>query len=209
MTTATRRTVHFNPTARSWIAPASDDEHLVNKFHRQMPDYRQTDLVSLDELAREIGVRAVHLKSESNRFGLPSFKILGASWGTFRAIVEKLGLPLDSGIESVKKAVSRNSLSLYAATDGNHGRAVARMGTIFSVPVEIHVPATLDENTIELIQSEGATVIVSSGSYDQAVADADDAAKQAGGMLIQDTAFGDYQDIPQVRPPLSFVETNS
>lgn len=173
-----------------------------------MPDYRQTDLISLDDVAKEIGVRAVHLKSESNRFGLPSFKILGASWGTFRAIVEKLELPLDSEIEGVKRAVSKNKLSLYAATDGNHGRAVARMGVIFSVSVEIHVPATLDENTIELIRSEGATVLVSSGSYDQAVVDADNAAKQAGGMLIQDCAFGDYQDIPQVRPPPLFVEAH-
>ncbi|KAH6886435.1 tryptophan synthase beta subunit-like PLP-dependent enzyme [Thelonectria olida] len=194
---ATRRAVYFNPSAQSWTASASVDEGLVDKFHKQLPDYRPTDLVSLDQVAKEIGVRAVHLKNESNRFGMPSFKILGASWGTFRAIALKLGLPLDSDIETVKETIASHNISLFAATDGNHGRAVARMGAVFSIPAEIHVPATMEESTLEFIRSEGATVVVSSGTYDEAVLEAYEASKRKGGILIQDFAFDDYQDLPQ------------
>ncbi|KAF7548722.1 hypothetical protein G7Z17_g6890 [Cylindrodendrum hubeiense] len=197
MATAARRAVYFNPLARSWTAPPTSDEDLVDGFHKQMPDYRPTDLVSLDAVAKEIGVGAVHLKNEGNRFGMPSFKILGASWGTFRAITQQLSLPPSSDIETVKKALESKSISLYAATDGNHGRAVARMGAIFSIPAEIHVPATMEQNIIEPIRSEGATIVVSSGTYDEAVLEAYSASKHEGGILIQDFAFDDYQDFPQ------------
>ncbi|KAH7015013.1 tryptophan synthase beta subunit-like PLP-dependent enzyme [Ilyonectria destructans] len=197
MATATRRRVFFNPGARSWTAPPSSDEDVVDRFHKQMPNYSPTDFVSLNAIAKEIGVGAVHLKNEGNRFGMPSFKILGASWGTFRAITQQLSLPISSDIETVKKALESHSISLYAATDGNHGRAVARMGAIFSIPAEIHVPATLGESTVELIRSEGATIVVSSGTYDEAVLEAYSASKHEGGILIQDFAFDDYQDFPQ------------
>lgn len=200
MATATRRPVFFNPGARSWTAPPSSDEDVVDRFHKQMPNYSPTEFVSLDAIAKEIGVGAVHLKNEGNRFGMPSFKILGASWGTFRAITQQLSLPISSDIETVKKALESHSISLYAATDGNHGRAVARMGAIFSIPAEIHVPATLGESAVELIRSEGATIVVSSGTYDEAVFEAYSASKHEGGILIQDFAFDDYQDFPQVGP---------
>ncbi|KAH7122911.1 tryptophan synthase beta subunit-like PLP-dependent enzyme [Dactylonectria macrodidyma] len=198
MATAARRPVFFNPGARSWTAPPASDEDPVDKFHRRMPEYRPTSLSNLDAVAKEIGVGAVHLKNEGDRFGMPSFKILGASWGTFRAIVQLLGLPVGSDIETVRANLSGKSVSLYAATDGNHGRAVARMGVIFGIPAEIHVPATMQEATVELIRSEGASIVVSSGTYDEAVDEAYAASKKhEGGILIQDFAFDDYQDFPQ------------
>lgn len=200
MASAARRPVFFNPGAGLWTAPPASDEDLVDKFHRRMPEYRPTSLYSLDAVAKEIGVGAVHLKNEGDRFGMPSFKILGASWGTFRAIIQLLGLPVSSDIGTVKTALDGKSISLYAATDGNHGRAVARMGAIFGISVEIHVPATLQETTVELIRSEGASIVVSSGTYDEAVTEAYAASKKhEGGILIQDFAFDDYQDFPQVR----------
>ncbi|KPM39919.1 hypothetical protein AK830_g6676 [Neonectria ditissima] len=183
------RSIYLNPAARKWTAAPLSDEG-VDSFHKQMPNYRPTDLVRLVDLG------AVYLKNEGNRFGMPSFKILGASWGTFRAIVQRIGLPPSSDIETVKAAIGGHGISLYAATDGNHGRAVARMGAIFSVPVEIHVPATMEASTVELIRSEGASIVVSSGNYDDAVLEAYSASKP-GGILIQDFAFDDYQDFPQ------------
>jgi threonine dehydratase len=87
---------------------------------------------------------------------------------------------------------------VYAATDGNHGRAVARMGLILSIPVVVHVPSVMHKATIKSIQEEGsAKVIVSTGNYDDAVLEAQHAAKQTpGGILVQDFAFDGYEDIP-------------
>jgi hypothetical protein len=121
-----RRPVHFNSKAKSWTSPTPTSTDVIDRFHQSLPDYQPTPLVSLESVAKEIGVAAVHVKDETSRFGLPAFKILGASWGSFRSITQKLGLPLDSDIETVKKAAKSHQLVLYAATEGNHGRAVAR-----------------------------------------------------------------------------------
>ncbi|UPK90506.1 hypothetical protein LCI18_001441 [Fusarium solani-melongenae] len=192
-----RRPVHFNPKAKSWTSPAPSSTDVIDRFHQSLPDYQPTPLVSLESVAKEIGVAAVHVKDETNRFGLPAFKILGASWGAFRAITQKLGLFFTSDIETVKKAAASHHLVLYAATEGNHGRAVARMGAILGIGAEIHVPSTMHPSTVKLIQSEGATVVISKGSYEDAILEVEAASKHEKGILIQDHAFGDYQDIPQ------------
>lgn len=208
---AFRRPVYFNPAASAIsveiAGKTNQDAKLIRRFHRQLPGYSQTGLVSLNDAARELGFGAVYLKDETSRLGLPSFKILGASWGSFRALAERLNLPLDTDLETLKNAAAAaaaaagRNLVLYAATDGNHGRAVARMGTIFGIASQIHVPSTMHTTTVELIQSEGATVVASTGSYDDAVLEAQKASNQDPiGVLIQDFAFGDYNVIPQVSP---------
>lgn len=209
-----RRSVRFNDAWQSWMAPKNPSIEQVHRFHRGLPQYEQTPLVKLDDLAKEIGVRAIYLKDEGSRFGLPSFKILGASWGTFRALASQFGLPLDSGLDTLKDALKGTRTTLHAATDGNHGRAVARIGRWLGLPVEIWVPAGMHASTIQLIESEDANVVVSKGSYDDAVLEAEAASKKKTGILIQDFAFGDYQDIPQVsqyvrRPPLNCKSSHS
>lgn len=193
-----RRGVYFNDEWRSWNSSPSPSEDQVPRFHRSLPDYEPTPLRKLEDLAKEVGVRAIYLKDEGNRFGLPSFKILGASWGTFRAIASHLNLGLDVHISALRRALKGSDIALYAATDGNHGRAVARMGYWLGLRVEIHVPAIMNTQTIHLIESEGAVVVRSTGTYDDAVLEAQTASSGQGGLLIQDFAFGDYEDIPQV-----------
>ncbi|KAF4339230.1 diaminopropionate ammonia-lyase [Fusarium beomiforme] len=193
----TRRHAHFNSKAKSWTSTEPASTEAIDRFHQSLPNYEPTPLVSLDSLAKEIGVGAVHVKDETNRFGLPAFKILGASWGAFRSITEKLGLPLDSDIETVREAAKSHQLTLYAATEGNHGRAVARMGAIFGISAEIHVPASMHPSTVNLIESEGAKVVISRGKYEGATLEAELASKHDKGIMVQDHAFGDYRMVPQ------------
>ncbi|RKK86323.1 hypothetical protein BFJ69_g1274 [Fusarium oxysporum] len=193
----TRRHVHFNSKAKSWTSPEPASAEAIDRFHQSLPNYEPTPLVGLDSLAKEIGVGAVHVKDETNRFGLPAFKILGASWGAFRSITEKFGLPLDSDIDTAREAAKSHQLTLYAATEGNHGRAVARMGAIFDISAEIHVPASMHPSTVKLIESEGAKVVISKGRYEDAMLEAESASKHEKGIMVQDHAFGDYQTVPQ------------
>lgn len=194
-----RRPVYFNSEAESWTAKPASSTELIDAFHKKLPEFQPTKLVRLDKVAEELGVGAVYVKNEGDRLGLPSFKVLGASWGTFKVVTSKLGLALDASIEDVKKAASSTDIKLFAATDGNHGRAVARMGTIFSIPVEIYVPVTLHPEAIEFIRKEGASVVQTPGSYDEAIADAQRASgEQPGGLLIQDSAFDDYEEWAEV-----------
>jgi diaminopropionate ammonia-lyase len=85
---------------------------------------------------------------------------------------------------------------LFAATEGNHGRAVARMGKILDVQVKIFMSRYADNETVQKIESEGAQVTVISGTYDAAVVMASQASKQHNGLLIQDNAFEGYEEIP-------------
>ncbi|PWY90373.1 hypothetical protein BO94DRAFT_462894 [Aspergillus sclerotioniger CBS 115572] len=173
----------------------------VQAFHEHFPGYAASPLVPLPDIADELGVRAVYVKQESNRFGLPSFKVLGASWAIYQAVLAALGLPdgtpLETLIARVQASAASAAITLIAATEGNHGRAVARVAQQMSLQCRIYVPCTMHEYTKQMIQSEGAEVVVVEGDYDRAVqAAADSAAEMEQRILIQDTAFEGYEDIP-------------
>ncbi|MDX6264289.1 MAG: diaminopropionate ammonia-lyase, partial [Kribbellaceae bacterium] len=81
-------------------------------------------------------------------------------------------------------------------TDGNHGRAVARMATMLGLKAHVFIPAVVSERSIEAIRSEGAVVTIVDDSYDAAVAAAADTATGER-LLIQDSAWPGYEVIPQ------------
>ncbi|KIW28297.1 uncharacterized protein PV07_07973 [Cladophialophora immunda] len=189
--------IYKNPHARTWTHTYDTDISLAQAFHKRLPGYKETPLVPLNDLAKELDVKAIFVKDESSRLGLPSFKVLGASWGTFRAIVERHGLSLDSSLEDVSDAAKKSETVLFAATEGNHGRAVARMGKILGIPVRIFMSRFADRETCQKIESEGAEVTVIPGSYDDAVSRAFQESQEAPtGLLIQDNAFDGYEQIP-------------
>ncbi|GAA3091757.1 diaminopropionate ammonia-lyase [Kribbella aluminosa] len=154
-------------------------------FHRSMPGYAPTPLIEVPEL---LGVGSVWVKDESNRFGLPAFKVLGASW----AVNQALG-PARTFAEL---AADIKDVTLVTATDGNHGRALAYLARTLGVAARIYVPAGLPEPTVQAIRDEGATVIDTGRPYDDAVqlaagtVDGDD-------VLIQDTAWPGYEAVPR------------
>lgn len=203
MASSTRRPLLLNKDAAPWRLAAEEraPTEAVVRFHKALPGYAPTPLVSLKDVACEVGVGDVRLKLESQRLGLPSFKILGASWATFRSLVQKLGLPLETDLDTLKAALEKAParVTIFAATDGNHGRAVARMGAMLGLTIRIYVPAGLSPSTVQLIREEGATVDEIDESYDYCVQLAfRNAGSTPGGTLVQDTAFPGYKEIPTV-----------
>ena len=189
--------IYFNPTAQSWASDLTSDFSNVQKFHQSLPGFVPSPLVSLTELAKEVGVSKVFVKDESSRIGLPSFKILGASWGTFRAIAARAHLPLDASLSQISAAAIEDGIKLFAATDGNHGRAVARIASLLHLNARIFVPEFMNAATRKLIASEGAEVVSVDGDYDTAVDEASrEADATAGGLLVQDTSFEGYEVTP-------------
>lgn len=175
--------------------PATHPPEALLAFHRSLPGYAPTPLVPLDSLAAELGVANVWLKDETQRIGLPSFKIMGASWAVAAAIARHLTLDsLDLG--SLRASLPGSGVQLCAATDGNHGRAVARMARLLGVPCRIFVPAGLAEDRIASIASERAEVVRGTHTYDPTVMEAADWAASAGALLIQDTSWPGYEEIP-------------
>ena len=190
--------MYHNASARSWRCSYTVDPAIA-QFHQSLPGFAETPLHQLaSSVCKQLGVAKVLLKDESSRAGLPAFKILGASWATYRALTRKLNLPLTSPLDVVKDAASRANLELYTATDGNHGRAVARMARIFGVGAKVYVPGVMDEKTKALIRQEGAAVVVMNGDYDAAVKESEQDSIKASGILIQDTAWPSYEEVPQV-----------
>src|ERR1700732_4711818 len=138
-------------------------------FHSSIPGYAPTPLREAPAVADALNVKRVLVKDESARLGLPSFKILGASWAAYRALCSHLGLdPADVGsVPALRERLTELAvLTLVAATDANPGRAVARMARMLNLDAHILVPSGAAPARIEAIEAEGARVTVVDGSYD-------------------------------------------
>lgn len=189
----------FNRKAAESVATFEPPDRTPLAFHRRLPGYAPTPLVDAPELARLFGVRQVLLKNESSRLGLPAFKILGASWAVYRTLKARLGKSLEPWRdlhELVERLAPLRPLTLATATDGNHGRAVARVAKMFAFAAKIYVPSGTAQVRIDAITSEGAQVEIVHGTYDEAVERAACDANERC-LIISDTSWPGYEDIPR------------
>lgn len=186
----------------------------VLAFHQKLPHYEKTPLHSLPQVAKELQLGHVFVKDESNRFGLPSFKILGASWAVFRAVAERLRLDPSAFMEDnhgsefwarLGTMARAEGLSLVSCTEGNWGRAVARMAKYMGIPAKIYVPSFMPETTRARIRSEGAELVVVEGSYDDGVAAARaESERNELAIFAMDMGLEGYQTFPGVRCVLEY-----
>jgi diaminopropionate ammonia-lyase len=168
-----------NPAARTWTCAKAPAE--VQAFHAGLPGYAQTPLTQVPAIAARLGVGRVFVKDESARLGLPAFKVLGASWAVHQVLSRQ---PPGARVR------------LVAATDGNHGRAVARMARLFGQQALVFVPSGVHQAAVAAIAAEGAQVTHITGTYDQAVRLAADAARGPDAALVQDTGWPGYEQVP-------------
>jgi diaminopropionate ammonia-lyase len=171
----------------------------VHAFHQRLPGYAPTPLREMPALAASCGVGRVLVKDESSRLGLPAFKILGASWATYRVLCDRLGgEPEWTTLDDLAAVVAERlgPLRLVAATDGNHGRAVARMARLLGLSATILVPDGTADARIDGIASEGAEVVVAPGTYDDAITMSAEMAGERD-LVISDTSWPGYEDPPR------------
>lgn len=252
---------YHNVHAQSWSTGSPSTFSKTSRFHHLLPKHSPTPLAVLPALiSTPLGLDGgrVYLKDESNRLGLSSFKILGASWAICNALAELLNFDLDGALtkqshdslrganivqilsDLVRQYTSRlnqtpispregehastpksSYLELVAATEGNHGRAVAHMAHILDIPARIFVPTSVSPASRRLIEAEGISspgepssssepggvkVVVVDGDYDEAVRCAENWCSEDGRsegklksrILIQDTiAFEDKKARPR------------
>ncbi len=169
-------------------------------FHATLPGFVPTPLRPAPETAEALGVRSVHVKDESMRIGMPAFKILGASWATYRVMCDNFGVEpsQEPSLEELKRMVkvSGKTPTLVSATDGNHGRAVARMAKLLDLSSIIYVPHDMVESRMKAISRNGADVRKVDGNYDDAVAAAASVMDDTH-LVVSDTSWEGYQDCPQ------------
>ena len=158
------------------IYDVKPDLYEVLTFHTNLPEYKITPLYSLSCLAKKMNVKQIYVKDESYRFNLNSFKALGVSYAASK----------------IKQHYSK----IICCTDGNHGKALAWYAKQTGKKAIIYMPKNAEQKRIESIQALGGEVIVTNLNYDDTVLLAKEEAIIQQACFIQDTAFGDYLEIP-------------
>lgn len=169
-------------------------------FHQTIPNYKPTPLYQLPNLAKQLGINNIFVKDESQRFELKAFKVLGGSFAMAKYIAKVLGediskLPFDK-ITSDQIRHSIPPITFATTTDGNHGRGVAWTANKLKQKSVVYMPKGSAQERLEAIQREGATASITDLNYDDAVRMTAEQAKQHQWIVVQDTAWPGYEDIP-------------
>jgi diaminopropionate ammonia-lyase len=169
----------------------------VYAFHRELPGYNPTPLISCESIANSCGVKKILVKDEGERFGLKAFKALGASYAMYHYLYEKSGyhLSLDKFFSDEGRNLA-DGITFYCATDGNHGKAVAWIAKHLGARAIIYVPESTAPARINAIKSEGAEVIVAEGGYDEAVWLAGKYSDWIKNIVISDVAYPGNMKLP-------------
>jgi diaminopropionate ammonia-lyase len=167
-------------------------------LHRTLPGYAVTPLHAMESLAADLGLDGIWVKDESWRLDLPSFKILGGSWAVHRLVLARAGRPAEgAGFAELRAAAAEiGPLTLTTATDGNHGRGVARAARLLGFDAVVYVPTGTAQARLDAIAGEGATVVVHDGDYDAAVDRAAAEARVNGWEVVADVARGGDDEVP-------------
>jgi diaminopropionate ammonia-lyase len=177
---------HINAKSRAETRPGlftPEEYDRVGRFYDSQPAAAPTPLHRLSALARTLGVGEIMVKDESARFNLPAFKIAGV-WYAINELHRSGAIAADA--------------TLVCATSGNHGRATAHAARRLGLRAKVYVPHDARPSRIEGIRGEGAEVIVTESSYNDAVRRAAEEAAQAGWTVISDTGYTGYEEIPRL-----------
>ena len=170
-------------------------------FHKSLPMYQETELKSLTAAAHSYGVRKILVKDESTRFGLKAFKGLGGSYAVFRLLCQRFKMNEDTAVfEDFQKKEIREKckeIEFVTATDGNHGKGVAWASSIFGCKSHVFMPKGTVEARRKAIEDAGAdTAVITDLNYDQVVDYAGKLAQEKGWILVQDTSWEGYEEVP-------------
>jgi diaminopropionate ammonia-lyase len=143
----------------------------------------------------------IWLKDESKRFGLNAFKVLGGSYAMGRLLAEKIGRSLSdlgfAGLSTDEAKAKVGTLTFVTATDGNHGRGVAWTAQKLGHKAVVFMPKGSAQIRADNIRATGAQCHITDLNYDDAVRLADSKARENGWIMVQDTAWEGYRDIPR------------
>ncbi len=148
------------------------------------PNYQPTPIITLPDLAAQLGLASIHIKNEGLR-PLGSFKSLGGMYAGLRALAHH------AHVNSIEQLVATGPHPhlppLVCASDGNHGLAVAAGAKLAGVTARVYLPSAVPQSRANRILNEGAEVVWVDGTYETAVRAAAEAADRGDGLLIDDT----------------------
>jgi diaminopropionate ammonia-lyase len=165
------------------------------------PGYEPTPLRQLSGMANACGISDLFYKDEDLRFGLQSFKALGGAYAVCRLlqafVAAKIGvLPTSQDLREGKYRDLTKSYTVTTATDGNHGRSVAWGAKSFGCSSLVYVPRQCSKARQVVIESYGAQVRQTNSGYDETVALCSENAERHGYIVVSDTSWEGYNEIP-------------
>lgn len=165
-------------------------------FHRRMPDYKPTPLVSLGSLAEHLGIKGIMVKDESHRFDLKAFKVLGGAYALAKVICEKLDTDISEFNFQTTPGLLDEPITFVTATAGNHGTGITWAAGLLNQKTHVLMPKGAPVQNVTRVQSMGAECTVTEVNYDDTVRLAEKLAHENGWVLVQDTAWKGYETIP-------------
>ena len=178
-----------------------DIARSVRAYHGSFPQYAPTPLASLPETAALLRLGGIHVKDESKRFGLNAFKVLGGSYAIGRWMGERLGLKAEelsyAALRAPENRERLGHITFVTATDGNHGRGVAWTARELGMRSVVYMPKGSAMERLENIRAAGAEASITDFNYDDTVRLAARHGEEYGWVLVQDTAWEGYEDIPR------------
>jgi diaminopropionate ammonia-lyase len=174
----------------------------AHRIHKALEIYKPTPLVRLDGMAKSLGVKAIFVKDESQRFGLNAFKGLGGLYALICIVCKKLGLDMNtisfSDLQKPEWKEKLKGMVFVTATDGNHGKGVAWAAGQLGCEAHVYMPSGSSELRAEAIRRVGqAEVRIMETGYDDTVRYAAQMAEKNGWFLVQDTSWEGYEEIPK------------
>ncbi|WP_137391140.1 diaminopropionate ammonia-lyase [Rhodoligotrophos defluvii] len=182
---------------RAWVGEAAPQR--VRPFLALWGEVTPTPLVPLPDIAAEAGVDSVLIKDEGRRLGLGSFKALGGAYAVMTLVRQMLQQQLgrEVGIAELLSPAARafaRTVTVCCATDGNHGKSVAAGARLVGCRSVIFVHAGVTQARADSI---GADEIVRvDGTYDDSVNEAERVSRERGWLLVSDTSWPGYEEIP-------------
>ncbi len=195
-----RRNRPYGPAQRT-IVTAEDPDALVATLDA-CPMHRPTPLHALPALARRLGLDSVYVKDEAQRFGFGAFKALGGVFAVGSILCRHLagaGRPAVDFAELARGAHRDLTASMVftTASSGNHGRSVAAGAKLFGSRCVIFLPGFTSAEKEAAIRARGAEVVRVEGDYEAAVARCRTVAAEQGWIIVSDTSWDGYSDIPR------------
>jgi len=144
-----------------------------------------TPLLCLGQLAAELQLGEIWLKYEGSRFGIGSFKALGA------------GYAVDSLLKREFRDQDPENLTVACASDGNYGRAVAWAAQQVGCACVVYLPRQVTEYREKAIHQYNGRTLRVQGNYDAAEAAVKRATREHGWVLFSDSSHENHAVIPQ------------
>ena len=175
----------------------------VTQMLALLPAHRVTPLHALPGIAKTLGLQSVHIKDESGRLGLGSFKALGGAYAVVCVVLEEVSRLLKRNVNpselldpEIRLLVGQ--MTVGCATDGNHGRSVAAGANLVGCRASIFVHDNVNQERVDAIARFGAKLIHVAGNYDDAVAEAERVCRSEGWTIVSDTSWPGYERIPRL-----------